>query len=115
MGEEQFNERVRSLAKKCKSRHVKRMRLSAAARQAREAEKMKAMFGELIEKKLAPVVDGMGDLKLTLGQTISEVVKLKAEVHGLKSEQREKLDMQRQKLVAMSDDLSKLRAGLKLE
>mmetsp|Transcript_12874 Transcript_12874/g.22683 ORF Transcript_12874/g.22683 Transcript_12874/m.22683 type:complete len:143 (-) Transcript_12874:131-559(-) len=110
VGEDQFNDRVRALARKCKSRHVKRMRLSAAARQAKEHERMRTMFDELMQQRLAPMVEGVNDLKLTLGQTMSEVVKLKAQVLELKQEQR---SMKSDMLRPMRDDLARMKADLK--
>ena len=61
----------------------------------------------------------MDELKVTLGQTISEVVKLKAQVLDLKQGQKELRQEQRDvlgaRLSSMSDDLAKLRKGLKAE
>ena len=61
----------------------------------------------------------MDELKLTLGKTINEVIKLKAQVLGLKQGQKELRKEQRDvlgsQLSSMSADLAQLRKGLKAE
>ena len=109
------------------------MRLSAAARKAKEREALKVLLGEMVESKLVPVVDHVAELQKTVGESISEVVKLKAQVLALKQEQKTGLSsqqsqlstiitqqtdsfaLQKERLVSLSEELAGLRAGLKLE
>ena len=109
------------------------MRLSAAARKAQDREALKVLLGDMVQLKLEPVVDHVTQLQKSVTESIGEVIKLKAQVLALKQDQQTKFASQqghltemitqqsvsflsqKERLVAMSEELASLRAGLKLE
>jgi len=82
VGEEQFNDRVRALAKKCQSHFVKTVRKSREAKRQAELDKLKMDIYSSI-KGLSD--ETTSELKTKLDQQMSEVIKLKVEVAGLRT------------------------------